>query len=81
MTPVQTSKWFADAAQDVRHLVAKAERTAGPNPSREFASTVVDLRDFEASARWFKKAGDSVAVDGQHVYWANKGSAARIGDI
>jgi hypothetical protein len=43
-TPAETSQWFAHASADVRQLVAQAEQHAGPHPSLEFASTMVDLK-------------------------------------
>jgi hypothetical protein len=43
ITPLQTSRWFAKAASDVRSLIAQAEQRAGPHPGKEFASTAVDL--------------------------------------
>jgi hypothetical protein len=44
MTPEKTSTWFAQHARDVRGQIALAEQSAGPHPSKEFASTIVDLR-------------------------------------
>jgi hypothetical protein len=42
--PSKTSKWFAQRAKRVLANVAEAERQAGPEPSKEFVSTMVDLR-------------------------------------
>ena len=44
MTPIRTSAWFARASSDVRTLVGEAEKNAGPHPSKEFVSTMVDLK-------------------------------------
>lgn len=44
ITPQQTSRWFARAANEVRGLIAQAEQRAGQHPGKEFASTLVDLR-------------------------------------
>jgi hypothetical protein len=43
-TPMETSQWFAHASSDVRQLIAQAEQHAGPHPSKEFASTIIDLK-------------------------------------
>jgi hypothetical protein len=42
--PSQTSEWFAQRAKRVLANVEEAERQAGPKPSKEFVSTMVDLR-------------------------------------
>ena len=44
ISPMETSEWFAQASRDVLALAAQAERHAGPNPSKELVSTLVDLR-------------------------------------
>lgn len=44
ITPLQTSRWFASAARDVRNLIVQAEQRVGPHPGKEFASTIVDLK-------------------------------------
>jgi hypothetical protein len=44
ISPLETSQWFAQASRDVLALAAQAEQHAGPNPSKEFVSTLVDLR-------------------------------------
>jgi hypothetical protein len=44
VTPMETSEWFTLAARDVRQMVAQAEKSAGPHPGKEFASTMVDLK-------------------------------------
>jgi hypothetical protein len=43
-SPRQTADWFARAASDVLDLVAQAQKQAGANAGKEFASTVVDLK-------------------------------------
>jgi hypothetical protein len=42
--PQRTSEWFAERAKIVRANVQEAEHQAGPQPSKEFVSTVVDLK-------------------------------------
>ncbi len=44
ISPMETSRWFAQASQDVLALATQAEQHAGPHPSKEFVSTLVDLR-------------------------------------
>lgn len=44
MTPEKTSAWFARIASDVRREIALAEQSAGQHPSKEFNSTIVDLK-------------------------------------
>ena len=44
MTPEKTSAWFAQHALYVRRQIALAEQSAGQHPSKEFASTIVDLK-------------------------------------
>lgn len=50
--PEQSSRWFARAADDVLALVAKAERNIGKHRSKEFVSTMVDLRILAGLARY-----------------------------
>ncbi|HEV2173967.1 MAG TPA: hypothetical protein VGR71_10385, partial [Nitrospira sp.] len=64
-TPMETSRWFARAASDVRNLIAQAEKHAGPHPGKEFASTMVDLRILSDLAEYHArriKAGLSYAL-------------------
>jgi hypothetical protein len=42
--PPQTSRWFADAARDVLEQVNEAEKRIGDKRSKEFDSTMVDLK-------------------------------------
>jgi len=42
--PPQTSRWFADAAADIRAQVAEAQKRIGSRRSKEFDSTITDLR-------------------------------------
>jgi hypothetical protein len=42
--PSQTARWFARASEDVLRLAADAEKKVGPNPGKEFVSTVTDLK-------------------------------------
>ncbi len=44
MTPERTSAWFAQNASDVRRQIALAQQSAGQHPSKEFDSTIVDLK-------------------------------------
>jgi hypothetical protein len=44
ISPMETSRWFAQASKDVLDLAAQAEQHAGPHPNKEFISTLVDLR-------------------------------------
>ncbi len=44
ISPMETSRWFAEASKDVLDLAAQAEQHAGPHPNKEFISTIVDLR-------------------------------------
>jgi hypothetical protein len=42
--PPETSRWFAQTAQDIDTQVAEAEKHIGGNRSKEYDSTIVDLR-------------------------------------
>jgi hypothetical protein len=42
--PSATSRWLARASEDVLRLAGEAEKKVGPAPSKEFVSTVTDLR-------------------------------------
>jgi hypothetical protein len=42
--PLKTGEWFARTSREVLELVADAEKRAGANRSKEFESTVVDLK-------------------------------------
>jgi hypothetical protein len=44
IAPLATSRWFAQASQDVFSLAAQAEAHAGAHPNKELVSTLVDLR-------------------------------------
>ena len=44
ITPSESSVWFERVAQDVIEHVRRAEARIGPRRSKEFASTMVDLR-------------------------------------
>jgi hypothetical protein len=66
--PMETSQWFAQASQDVLALVKDAEQHAGPNPGKEFLSTMVDLKILAALASYHAKripAGLSLALYNQ----------------
>jgi len=76
MTPEESSRWFALAAADVLASVEQAEKHAGARPSKEFRSTMVDLRILaqlalyhahraRAGVRWalFNHSRDVAAMD------------------
>jgi hypothetical protein len=42
--PSQTGRWLARASEDVLRLAGEAEKKCGPAPSKEFVSTVTDLK-------------------------------------
>ncbi|HXT11685.1 MAG TPA: hypothetical protein VN873_08980 [Candidatus Angelobacter sp.] len=42
--PQETSRWFAQTADEVEREVAEAEKKSGANHSKEFDSTVLDLK-------------------------------------
>ena len=42
--PQQSSEWFARVSQDVLNFVKEAEKRIGDNRSKEFDSTIVDLK-------------------------------------
>jgi len=42
--PQETSRWFAETSAQIQALTAEAERRIGAHRSREFDSTVVDLK-------------------------------------
>ena len=44
ISPMETSRWFSLASKDVLELAAQSEQRAGPHPSKELQSTLVDLR-------------------------------------
>ncbi len=52
ISPLATSRWFAEAFNDVTKLLDEAERRAGPNTGPEFRSTMVDLRIL-ANLAWY----------------------------
>jgi hypothetical protein len=74
--PPETSRWFADAAKDVLDQVEQAERRIGGKRSKEFDSTIVDLKILANLALYhsrripaavsynlFRSAKDSSALD------------------
>jgi len=65
MTPEKTSAWFAQNARDVRRQIALAEQSAGQHRSKEFASTIVDLKILADLAEYHARrvlAGLSLAL-------------------
>jgi hypothetical protein len=81
VSPLKTSQWFAQASQDVLALVKEAEQHAGPNPSKEFLSTMVDLKILANLASYHAKripAGLSLALYNQtHDLFALDDAIAR----
>ena len=63
--PRESSAWFARAAREVLELVEQAEKQIGDHRSKEFVSTMVDLRMLAHLASyhsWRAKAGVSWAL-------------------
>jgi hypothetical protein len=68
ISPLKTSQWFSQTSHDVLALVKEAEQHAGPNPSKEFVSTTVDLKILANLASYHAKripAGVSLALYNQ----------------
>jgi hypothetical protein len=42
--PSANSRWFRQTAGELNQLIAEAERAAGQNPTKEFTSTLTDLK-------------------------------------
>ena len=42
--PSANSRWFRQTAESLNQLIAEAEKNIGKNPTKEFTSTVTDLR-------------------------------------
>ena len=74
--PERSSRWFANAAKDFLKLAARAEKNISGHESKEFTSTIADLRILAGLASYhshramsglhwatFKKAGDASALD------------------
>jgi len=51
-TPSQTSQWFLQTAHEILERVEKAERGLGDKQSKEFVSTVTDLKMLAQLARY-----------------------------
>jgi len=79
--PQQTSEWFAARAKDVLACVDEAQRRSGPNPSKEFVCTLVDLRILAHLAEYhsvrihagiqyalFRQSGELSALDAAIVH-------------
>ena len=88
--PPETSRWFAETAAAVLAETAAAEQSVGDRRSKEFDSTVTDLRIlanlalFHArripaavSYRLFERSGDVVALDEAIAYERRAGEAWR----
>ena len=86
--PEETSRWFEKTAAAVSLEVAAAERVAGPNPGKEFHSTVTDLRILSQLARYharrihaglayalFEQSGDVSSLD-QAIAWEKQATEA-----
>jgi hypothetical protein len=50
--PEENSRWFAKRAEDIEAYVEDAQKTIGSHSSKEFQSTVADLRILAALARY-----------------------------
>jgi hypothetical protein len=50
--PQETSRWFAQIADDISAQIAEAEQKTGPYRSKEFDSTVIDLKMLAGLARY-----------------------------
>ena len=75
--PLETSKWFAQVSADVLRFVVEAEKRVGRDRSKEFTSTMVDLKILANLALYhsrrihaglsyamFKQAQEVTALDG-----------------
>jgi len=50
--PQQVARWFGAVANEILDMVNQAESRIGPNPSKEFASMVIDLKVLAHIARY-----------------------------
>jgi hypothetical protein len=82
--PGQTSRWFAEAAEEVLLQVAQAQKLVGNDRNKEFDSTVTDLKILANLAifhsrripaavnyRLFERTGDPKALDAAISYERN----------
>jgi hypothetical protein len=79
--PEETSRWFAQTADSILTQIALAEKSAGAGASKEFRTTVTDLRILAALARYhsqrllagvtynlYKETGDLSSFDEAIAY-------------
>ena len=79
--PAETSRWFAQTAEDVNSQVAEAEKRIGTHRNKEFDSTIVDLKILAnlaifhsrripaaVSYRLFARTKDPAALDDAIAY-------------
>jgi hypothetical protein len=50
--PQETARWFAQTADDINAQITEAEKVIGPHRSKEFDSTVMDLKILVSLARY-----------------------------
>jgi len=53
--PAETSRWFAETAADINAQVAEAEKRIGKHRSKEFDSTITDLRILSSLALYHSR--------------------------
>jgi hypothetical protein len=86
--PERSSRWFARAAKDVLDLAAQAEKNIAARESKEFTSTIADLRILAGLAQYhshrllsgvswatFKQSGDASALDDAIAHETNAAKA------
>jgi len=86
--PERSSRWFARAAKNVLDLAAQAEKNIAARESKEFTSTVADLRILAGLAQYhshrllsgvswatFKQSGDASALDDAIAHETNAAKA------
>ena len=57
--PQQTSRWLAQTAADLSAQIEEAEQKAGAQRSKEFNSTVIDLKMLAGLARYYARKNSS----------------------
>ena len=86
--PERSSRWFARAAKDVLDLAAQAEKNIAGHKSKEFTSTIADLRILAGLAQYhshrllsgvswatFKQTNDAAALDDAIAHETNAAKA------
>lgn len=84
MLPSENSRWFHQTSEEIRALVARAEEAVGNNRSKEFISTVTDLKILSnlalfharripaaVSYRLFERTEDAAALEEAIAYEKN----------